>query len=127
MVLSLNSFGLSLTDSQVQAGRLVRTRLRGSNSLARLSSCRGHGGPLAVRNVDKFAQKDLVLAADYNILLGLLELSGFLFLLFKFAQIGINVASLVWLDNFGRIVANWLANLCNLIELGLVDPLVAAA
>ena len=92
-----------------------------------MSSCRGHGGPLAVRNVDKFAQKDLVLSADYNILLGLLELSGFLFLLFKFAQIGINVASLVWLDNFGRIVANWLANLSNLIELGLVDPLVAAA
>ena len=85
MVLSLNSLGFSLSDPQVQTCWLVDTSLRGSNALARLSGCRGYGGPLAIRNVDKFAQKDLVLTTDYNILLRLLELSGFLFFLFEFA------------------------------------------
>ena len=84
MVLSLNSFGFSLTNPQVQAGRLVLASLRGSDALAGLGSGRRHGRPLAIRNIDKFAQKYLVLAADHDILLGLLELSGFLFLLFKF-------------------------------------------
>ena len=69
MVLTLNSLRFSLSHAQVQAARLIDARLRGSDALARLSGRRGHGGPLSIGNIDKFAQQDLVLATDYNILL----------------------------------------------------------
>lgn len=67
----------------------------------------------------------MVLAANDDVLLGLLELLGLLLLSLVLALIGLDGSGLVGLDNLGHHSSRGLANLRNLVELGLVNPLVA--
>lgn len=127
MVLPLDSLCFALAHAQIQTLWLVGARLRPSHASARLRRSRRHRRPLAVRDIHKFAQKDLILAADDNILFRLLELGSLLLLLLELPQIGFHFAGLLRLDNFRCVRADGLANLGNLVELGLVDFLVALA
>ena len=125
VILSFNSLGLFLTDSQIQTCGLIHSILRSRGTLANLIIDSWDGGPLSIRNVNKFAQKNLILSANDNVFLRLIECCSFFLFSLKFAHVSFNDASLVWLDHSLRCKFLRMANLRDLIELGLMDALVA--
>ena len=125
VILSFNSLGLFLTDSQIQTCGLIHSILRSRGTLANLIIDSWDGGPLSIRNVNKFAQKNLILSANDNVFLRLIECCSFFLFSLKFAHVCFNDASLVWFNHSLRCKFLRMANLRDLIELGLMDALVA--
>ena len=76
MVFPFDSFSFTLPGNQVEAGWLINSILRGGGPLAGLLGGRssGHRSPLAIGDVHQFAEQDLVLTRDDNVLLRELEL-----------------------------------------------------
>jgi len=87
----------------------------------------GNRRPLAIRNVHEFAQENLVLAAYNNILLRLLERLCLSLLSLVLFHVGIDDLSLSRFEHCMCCLAfRRVTNLRNLVQLGLVDALMAA-
>jgi len=87
----------------------------------------GHRSPLAlaIRDVYQFAQKDLVLTRDNDVFLGLLKLGSLFLLYLVLFHFSLNVSGLFRFNDGGCFGSYGLADLGNLGQLRLMDPLVA--
>ena len=91
-----------------------------------MRSCCRHRRPLSIRNVHEFAEENLVFAADNDVLLGLLELLSLFLFRLVLLHVGVDLTSRLRLDHSLSLGPLGKADLRDLVQLGLVNALVAA-
>lgn len=129
VVLPLYPLSFFLSDTEIQTSWLINPVLRRRCAFSHSSWSWNlwNWRPFTIWDVNKFAQQDLVLAADDDILFWLLELLRLFLLGLELLQVGLDLPSLLRLDNPHRVVAaDGLADLRDLVELLLVYALVTA-